>query len=98
LSLSGLIVAFSVWGASGTGGSDTETQRCEVLRARREKLFADLVKTERQHRQGKIGATRYGTRRAELFGRLERVLRDLDEGLAPETTGTGESAPRVSTA
>ncbi|MDP6582073.1 MAG: hypothetical protein QF681_15570 [Vicinamibacterales bacterium] len=98
LSLSSLIVALGLWGASGTGGSDTETQRIEVLQARREKLFADLVKTERQHRQGKMGATRYGTRRAELFSQLERVLRDLDEGLAPGTIGTGESTPRVSTA
>ena len=87
LSLSGFIVAFSVWGASGAGGGDVEAQRVELLRTRREKLFDDLVKTERQHRHGTIGSTRYGTRRAELIAQLERVLRDLDEGLAPVELG-----------
>ena len=83
LSLSGVIVAFCMWGASGVSGDDIEAQRVGVLHSRREKLFGDLVKTEQQHRHGTIGATRYGTRRAELIAQLERVLRDLDEGLAP---------------
>ena len=83
LSLAGLIVAFSVWGSSGTGGVDREAEWVEMLRTRRETLFEDLVKTERQHRHGKIGATRYGTRRVELVAQLEGVLRDLDDGLAP---------------
>ena len=92
LSLSGVIVALSVWGASGTGGGDIEAQRVSVLQTRREKLFDDLVKTEQQHRHGTIGPTRYGTRRAELIAQLERVLRDLDEGLAP--VGAAEQTPR----
>ena len=92
LSLSGVIVALSVWGASGTGGGDIEAQRVSVLQTRREKLFDDLVKTEQQHRHGTIGPTRYGTRRAELIAQLERVLRDLDEGLAP--VGGAEQTPR----
>ena len=40
------------------------------------------MKVERQHRQGRIKATRYGTRRGELIDQLQAVLRDLDEGLA----------------
>ena len=92
LSLSGVIVALSVWGTSGTGGGDIEAQRVSVLQTRREKLFDDLVKTEQQHRHGTIGPTRYGTRRAELIAQLERVLRDLDEGLAP--VGAAEQTPR----
>ena len=83
LSLSGLIVAFSVWGSSGASGRDHEVERLEVLQTQRERLFDDLVKTERQYRHGTIGATRYGTRRVELVAQLERVLRDLDDGLAP---------------
>lgn len=83
LSLSGLIVAVSVWGASGAGGGDVAARRVDALQTRREKLFDDLVKTEQQHRRGTIGPTRYGTRRADLFTQLERVLRGLDEGLAP---------------
>ena len=83
LSLSGLIVAVSVWGASGAVGGDIDARRVEVLRTRREKLFDDLVRTERQRRRGNIGVTRHSTRRAELIAQLERVLRDLDDGLVP---------------
>ena len=83
LSLSGLIVAVSFWGGSGASDGDIADRRVDALRTRREKLFRDLVKTEQQHRHGKIGPTRYGTRRADLFTQLERVLRGLDEGLAP---------------
>ena len=87
LALSGLIVALSVWGASGAGGVDIEAQRVNGLWSQREKLFDDLVKTEQQHRLGTIGSTRYGTRRADLIAQLERILRDLDDGLAPAALG-----------
>ncbi len=97
LSLSGLIVAVSVWGGSGAGGSDTEAQRLAGLRIAREKLFTALVKVERQHRQGKIGATRYGTRRAELIGQLQGVLQDLDEGLAPAVADAADRTSREAT-
>ena len=83
LSLALFIVAVSAWGSMGVDEHNPAVRRLESLRTRREKLFGDLVKVERQHRLGKIGATRYGTRRAELFDRLQTVLRDLDEGLAP---------------
>ena len=79
LSLAGLIDA--VGGAARA--PPPPPRRVDALRTRREKLFRDLVKTEQQHRHGKIGPTRYGTRRADLFTQLERVLRGLDEGLAP---------------
>jgi hypothetical protein len=65
-----------------------------MLQGRREKLFDDLVKTEQQHRHGTIGPTRYGTRRAELIAQLERVLRDLDEGLAPAAVAIAAGTPR----
>ena len=91
LSLSGLIVAFSVWASSGAGGRDREVEWLEQLQTRRESLFNDLVKTERQHRHGTIGATRYGTRRAALVVQLEHVLRDLDEGLAPAAVLTPQT-------
>ena len=97
LLLSGLIVAVCIWGSTGAGGSDTEAQRLAGLRTSRETLFTELVKVERQHRQGRIGATRYGTRRAELIGQLQDVLRDLDEGLAPEELDATERAPRAAT-
>ncbi len=81
LTLSGLIVAIGILGSVGAGG-EAGPDRREALERRREKLFTDLVKVERQHRQGRIGATRYGTRRAELIDKLQGVLRELDEGLA----------------
>lgn len=92
LSLSGLILLIGGWSAAGAGSFDEEDARRELLQERREKLFEELVKTERQHRQGKIGATRYSTRRTELIGRLERVLRDLDTGLADELVDGGRPA------
>ena len=77
LSLSALIVAVGILGS--VGGAGPVPDRREALGRRREKLFTELVKLERQHRQGRVGATRYGTRRAELIGQLQVVLRDLDE-------------------
>ncbi len=88
LTLSGLIAAISVLGSAGAGG-ETGPNRREALQRRREKLFTELVKVERQHRQGRIGVTRYGTRRAELIDQLQDVLRDLDDGLV------GGPAPAV---
>ena len=93
LSLAGCIVALCLWGSRGAGDRDMQAQRVEVLQSRREKLFADLVKTEQQHRHGTIGPTRYGTRRAELVAQLERVLRDLDEGLAPAVMAAAAATP-----
>ena len=78
LSLSGLVAALGIVGSVGAGGGGGADRR-EALERRREKLFTELVKVERQHRQGRIGATRYGTRRAELIDELQAVLRDLDD-------------------
>jgi len=86
LTLSGLILLAGGIGASGTTTPDADAERRAQLERRREKLFAELVKVERQHRQGKMRPTRYGTRRAELVGQLERVLRDLDTGPVPNVS------------
>ena len=85
LSLTGLIVAVGVWASKGSSGDKGASQRSDTLQGRRETLFAELVKVERQQRIGKIGPTRYGTRRAELVDQLQRVLRDLDDGMSPDT-------------
>jgi hypothetical protein len=88
LTLSALIVVLSVWGSAGVEGRDGHAERRALLGRRREKLFTELVKVERQRRQGKIQATRYGTRRAALIEQLQRVLHDLEDGLAPVETTT----------
>ena len=85
LSLAGLIFGVSGWASKDGGGDDPAEQRFDTLQGRRERLFAELVKVERQQRLGKIGPTRYGTRRAELVEQLQRVLRTLDEGVSPNT-------------
>ena len=87
LALSGLVLVAGGLGAARPAAPTAETAGREALERRRERLFANLVKVERQHRDGTIGSTRYATRRAELIGQLEQVLRDLDEGLAPEGDG-----------
>ena len=78
-----VILMAGVWGAATPVETDAKTQRRHGLEARREKLFGDLVKTENQHRTGKIGATKHATGRQELFAALERIYRELDEELAP---------------
>ncbi len=80
LTLSGLILLAGGIGASGGAAPDAHAEQRAQLERRREKLFTELVKVERQHREGKIRPTRYGTRRAELVSQLEHVLRDLDMG------------------
>lgn len=97
LSLAGLIVAVSVWTSKGSGGHDPVLRGGDTLQGRREHLFTELVKVERQQRLGKIGKTRYGTRRAELTEQLQSVLRDLDEGLSPDTAISAPSTPAVMT-
>ena len=89
LALSALIVVIGMVGSAGAGGPAGPDGR-EALERRREKLFTDLVKVERQHRQGRIKATRYGTRRAELIDQLQNVLRELDDDLA---VGAAPAAP-----
>ena len=91
LALSALIVVLGIVGSAGTGGGAGPDRR-EALERRREKLFTELVKVERQHRQGRIKATRYGTRRAELIDQLQNVLRELDEGLAAGVSPAASSA------
>jgi hypothetical protein len=97
LSLAGLIVAVSVWTSKGIGGHDPASRGGDTLQGRREHLFTELVKVERQQRLGKIGKTRYGTRRAELTEQLQSVLRDLDEGLSPDTAVSAPSTPAAMT-
>lgn len=86
-----VILGIGGWGAAATPGPATaaDGERGRLL-ARRETLFMDLVKVERQHRAGKIGGTKHRSRRAELFRALERVYRRLEEDAAPAApTGAG---------
>ena len=83
LALALAILGAGVWGSAAPTTSETTGDRRRRLEARRNKLFADLVRIERQQRGGKIGATKYGSRRTELVAALEQVYRELDDELAP---------------
>ena len=48
------------------------------LIARREKLFADLVRLEHDRRNGRVDDRRYAARREELVIALEQVYSALD--------------------
>ena len=83
------ILGLGGWGAAATPGTAGADKTRERLLARREALFLDLVKVERQHRVGKIGPTKHRSRRAELFRALERLYQRLeDEDAVPEPVGT----------
>ena len=84
------ILGIGGWGAAAAPGPSTGDKGRDRLLARREALFMDLVKVERQHRAGKIGATKHKSRRTELFRALERVYQRLEEDAAPAVpTGAG---------
>jgi hypothetical protein len=83
------IFGFGFWGVLGNPETASEGKRRVTLESRKEKLFADLVKIERQHRAGKIGSTKHTSRRTELIGALERVYRELDEQLTEMLISSG---------
>lgn len=77
LSLAGLIVVAGAWLARTSTGHDARAAERKRLIARREKLFADLVRLEHERRAGKV-ADRYASRREALLASLEQVYGALD--------------------
>jgi hypothetical protein len=73
------IVLAGVWATvQATGGAETRAAERKRLVARREKLFGELVRLERDYRQGRTDERRYATRRAELVASLEQIYGALD--------------------
>ena len=90
LAIAVAILGIGGWGAAAAPGPSAGDKGRDRLLARREALFMDLVKVERQHRAGRIGATKHKSRRAELFRALERVYQRLEEDAAAAVpTGAG---------
>ena len=86
LALAGAIVAVGIWaGVRPSSSPDTHAAERKRLTARREKLFGELVRLESDHRAGKVGDGKYGTRREEIVIALERVYGALDS----DETGPG---------
>ena len=79
LTLAVLIALAGVWAATRSsadaGAAAAERKR---LIARREKLFADLVRLEHDRRNGRVDDRKYGTRREELVAALEQIYSALD--------------------
>jgi len=91
LAIALVILGIGGWGAAAAPGPSAGDKGRDRLLARREALFMDLVKVERQHRAGKIGATKHKSRRAELFRALERVYQRREEDAA-SAVPTGAAA------
>ena len=82
LTLAAVVLFAGVWGAVGATGDEAGRERRRLIEARRDQLFGDLVKLERQRGAGRIGATKYASRRGTLIAALEGVYRELDADLA----------------
>jgi hypothetical protein len=80
LSLAGLIVLAGIWAAGRTKDDPTvrEAERKRMV-ARREKLLADLVRLENDHRSGRGDRARYASRREDLVAALELLYGALDD-------------------
>jgi hypothetical protein len=79
LSLASFIVLAGVW-ASKRPDDDATMRAAERKRllAKREKLFADLVRLENDRRTGRVDDRRHASRREELMAALENVYGALD--------------------
>ncbi len=94
-----LAVAIAVVGAFMLGRPDDQpTGRAaerKRLVARREKLFADLVRLEQDHRKGRGDERRYATRREEILSALEQVYSGFEalDATAPPPDRPGMAAP-----
>ena len=76
-------------------GVSAENERRRRLSDRREQRFADLVRLEQQHQAGKIGMTKYGSRRKELLLHLERIYGELDEQSPAVILSSGLQRPEA---
>jgi hypothetical protein len=90
LTLAAVMLFAGVWGAAGATGDESGRNRRKRIEARRDQLFGDLVKLERQRGASRIGATKYASRRGTLIAALEGVYRELDADL----TSVVLSSPR----
>ena len=90
LSLAGLIIVAGAWFARGGDDAGARAAERKRLVARREKLFADLVRLEHEKRAGKTADAKYDARREALVASLEQLYGALDsdeEGAGPAAAG-----------
>jgi hypothetical protein len=78
LGLAGAIIVAGGWLARRSDDAEARAAERKRLIARREKLFADLVRLENDRRAGKVADARYGFRRESLLATLEHIYGALD--------------------
>ena len=78
LGIAGMIVVVGAWLSRRSDDADARAAERKRLVARREKLFADLVRLENERRSGKVGDARYESRRESLLAALEHIYGALD--------------------
>jgi hypothetical protein len=79
VSIASVIVLAGVWAATRKTDGTADDAARKRLMARREKLFGDLVKVERDRRAGRGNADRLAARREELIASLEHIYGALDD-------------------
>jgi len=79
LALAAVIVVIGVWmsGRSSGDASGSAAERKRLI-ARRDRLFNDLVRLERDRRNGRGDERRYAARREEMLAALEQIYSALD--------------------
>jgi hypothetical protein len=95
LALAVVIALIGVWAASrGPGDASARSAERKRLVTRREKLLAEMVRLENDHRSGRADDRRYLSRREELLAALEQVYGalDSDEAAPDPSSGAGVAA------
>lgn len=77
LGLALVIVALGGWAAFRAGDSGARSGQAR-LRARRDELFAAVLRLDEEHQRGRLSEGRYEARRAGLMAELERIYGELD--------------------
>jgi len=99
LTLALVIALAGAWAAGRTvdDGAAKAAERKRLM-ARRDKLFNELVRLERDRPNGRIDDRRYAARREEIVGALEQAYSALDsDDTGPEPAGlAGLAAPQRS--
>jgi hypothetical protein len=78
IGLAVLVLLAGAWVAISASGASGDASRRDALVERRDRLMADLVRTEEQRRAGALDERRHAARRADLMDQLERVYGELD--------------------
>jgi hypothetical protein len=78
LAVAALVLLAGAWAAMTARQASGDASRRAALIERRDRLMADLVRTEEQQRAGSLDARRYAARHDDLVAQLERVYGELD--------------------